>query len=131
MLREEKLREVLAKLEKYSRDPFGRRSLSHKRYYEGKRRELEKELSAEELQLKIEKSVAELEALRQKGKVARLPCSGCGRVAEFDLDSVLYFAKLFGCDPNDFLLCPVCRSRKDAKRKLKRKIRKSGGMQVM
>ena len=127
-IREDKLRAALAKLEKFARDPLRKRSLAIKRSYQRRREQL-----AEEMRLQAQERIEELENLRrQKGRIARLPCSGCGRTAEFDLDSVLYLAKLFGgANPDDFLLCPACRSRKGVKRRIKRKIRKAGGLEVM
>ena len=134
VLRENKLRAVLAMLERYAKDPFRKRSLAAKRLHRKRREELkrQRQLSLEEQQLQIEKRIAELEELVQKkGKIVRLPCNQCGRIVEFDLDSVLYLAKMFNANPDDFLLCPACRSQKGAKRRLKSKIRQSSGMQVM
>lgn len=131
-LRLDKLRSALARLEKFSRDDsLGKRSLRVKRRY----REMKEEFvqkTLEELQMESEKRLEELEELRmKKGNVARLTCRGCGREADFDLSSIIYLSRMFGVNPDAFLLCPACRSQKGVKRRLKREIRRSGSFGVM
>lgn len=127
----DKLRAAMLRLEKFGRDPRQKRSLGVKRSYRRRRKKLEAQLSAEEQQALTAKTIAELEELRKKGKIATVSCSVCGDLFEVDLDNILYLSKFFQANPRDFMICARCRSRKGIKRRVKRKIRKGSQMTIM
>lgn len=118
----DKLNEALEHLEKFSIDPLRKRSIGAKRFHRRRRqREAKKRLEKP----RQEKPQTRIIDENMRG-VHVVPCVRCGVPFECDVDSVVYLSKVFGVNPDEFVICGECRNKRGVKTKLKREIRKQG-----